>query len=168
VYFHLKIIGFAIFAAACGARMAAPVVETAQAREVAAHPILWASRDRAAPIVSPSVHHLQVVITRGWAAEDHYVWLISGGRELLAVYRADPREVGEVLGDISHRVYPTVGNPLDKYSISILGSYKQPPPPPPPDPGGIPELIVREVMTVAAGMERESAHLDGRAVGAGI
>jgi hypothetical protein len=168
VYFSRCIIGMALFVAACGARAAPP---PAQAPSLhggpAAHPIAWASRDRTMPIVAPTVHHLQMLITRGWRSGEHYVWLVSRGSDLISVYRATQSELGEVLDEVTHRYYPTVGNPTDQASYIILGSFK-PPPPPPPDPGGIPDEIVRQVMSAAAAMERESAHFDGRPAGQAI
>ena len=112
------------------------------------------------PLAPPGVHHLQVVVTRGWTAGEHYVWLVGDGRELAAVFRASDRDLVELIGEITHRYYPTVGNPLSDVGYSIVGSFKPPPPPPPPDPGGVPDDVVRQVMEAAAAVHGAGARLD--------
>jgi hypothetical protein len=147
--------------AACGGHPAARVETPRFAAVTDARAVAWASRDRAA-VLPASVHHIQVVIAPGWTAGEHNVFVVAEGRELLAVYRATQAELSEVVAEVGHRYYPTVGTPLDEYEFIINGSFRQPPPPPPPFHDQIPAAYVREVLTNAYQLNQSSAQFTGR------
>ena len=153
-----------IVAAACGAQSArpAPITEMAPPASRAAleaKPTAWAARDTSVPLFSRSIGRLQIVITPGWAAGEHYAWLITNGTDVISVFRSRSSEIGDIVDAAVRTIYPTAGTPLDKLSIGVVGSIHKPPPPPP-DPGGFPGDYVQQVMRTAWGMNRQQAQLD--------
>lgn len=152
--------------AACAARPAATTIAAPPASRAAleSKPVAWAERDRSIALVPRSIRRVQLVITPGWAAGQHYAWLISNGTEVIRVYRCAGTEIGEVVEAAVRTVYPTGSTPLDNLSFGVLGSIHTPPPPPP-DPGGFPGDYVQQVMRTAWGMNHEQAQIDREAVG---
>jgi hypothetical protein len=153
--------------AACAARAGGPATVAAAppaSREaLAAKPMVWAKRDTSVPLLPTSIGRLQIVITPGWAAGEHYAWLVSNGSDVIRVYRCASTEIGDIVDTAIKTIYPTVGSPLDKISFGVVGSIHAPPPPPP-DPGGFPGDYVQQVMRTAWGMNRQQAQIDAVAV----
>lgn len=150
-------------ATACAARAPAPGAVTAPPASRAAlevKPVVWAERDKTAVLFPKSIRRLQIVVTPGWAEGERYAWVISGGTDVIRVFRARSNEIGDIVDTAIRTVYPTVGTPLDQLSVGVLGSIHTPPPPPP-DPGGFPGTYVQQVMRTAWGMNREQAQIDG-------
>src|SRR5215471_1710457 len=108
-----------------------------------AKPVAWAKRDTSVALVPRSLGRLQIVITPGWNAGEHYAWLITNGTDVIRVFRCAGTEIGELVDAAIHTVYPTVGTPLDQVSFGVVGSIHTPPPPPP-DPGGFPGDYVQQ------------------------
>jgi hypothetical protein len=145
----------------CHSASAGPAIAPEVSRAtLSIQPTVWAQRDRNITIVPRTVTRLQIVITRGWTRSEHLAWVIAEGSRALAVYRTNTAELGDVFGELSDLVASTTGTPLDQLSYTIMGSFKQPPPPPPPDPGGLPEMYVREVMRTAWSMDQEAVRFD--------
>jgi hypothetical protein len=153
--------------AACAGRSSGPttaaIAPPASRAALEAKPVAWAKRDMSVPLLPTSIRRLQIVITPGWTAGEHYAWLISNGSDVVRVYRAAGTEIGDIVDAAIKTVYPTVSSPLDKISFGVVGSIHAPPPPPP-DPGGFPGDYVQQVMRTAWGMNREQAQIDAVAV----
>ena len=98
----------------------------------------------------------QLVVSRGWATDENYVWFISDGRTVVSVFRTATRAEldASILKFVRDMAIPTTGSPLDSLSWGIAGAIiKVPPPPPPPEPGGLPEWYVDQVMQTAMRMD---------------
>lgn len=155
------------------ARLAAPPPPSQ--RVLATKVAAWQSRDPAPLTLPAQARRVQLIITPGWARDEHYAWLISGGTELIAVFRCTTTQRSEIFDAASRLVMPTVGTPLDKIAFGVLGSIK-PPPPPPPDPGGEPGLVVERlprayvqgVLQDAWNLNAEQARIEGEAAGAAV
>jgi hypothetical protein len=122
--------------------------------------VAWSRREPAAIVVPPSVKHVQLIITRGWAADERYAWLVFNGTELLGVYRSANDDIAPLVEAIIKATYATAGTPFDEISFHMMGSIKPPPPPPPPDPGGIPGLVERFPRTYVEGVLRAAWNLN--------
>jgi hypothetical protein len=122
---------------------------------LAAKPVDWSKRDPAEAVVPTTTRHVQVLVTPGWAREEHYVWVVSDGTEVLRVFRTAGAEVSEAIGAAMRTYYPSQGTPLDAQSFVMLGSFKLPPPPPP-DPGGLPGDYVERVMRDAWNLNQQA------------
>jgi len=165
---HVRCVSFLIIlaAAACAAGTTQqPTAPKASRAALDVKPIVWAARDRSEAVLPASVRRVQVVITRGWAKDEHYAWLVSNGTDVIRLYRCTSAEIGDIVEAAVRTVYPTKGTPLDAMSLGVLGSIHTPGPPPPPDPGGVPELYVQHVMKTAWGMNQEQVQIDGKATG---
>lgn len=163
---------------ACAARAAGPATVLAApppSQQVLATKVVAWSRDMAPRALPAQTKRVQLIITPGWARDEHYAWLISGGTELIAVFRCTTTQRSEIFDAASRLVMPTVGTPLDKIAFGVLGSIK-PPPPPPPDPGGEPGLVVERlprayvlgVLQDARNLNAEQARIEGEAAGAAV
>lgn len=156
---------------ACGARAVCPAQPPPLSPQVfAAKVIPWDSRGTA-PLVLPALaRHVQLIITPGWAADEHFAWLISNGTDVAVVYRCTASQVAEIVEAANRAFVPTAGSPTDKVGWVILGSTL-PPPPPPPYPGGLPgdrvEYLprgyVQTVVDTAWELNREQAQIEGTA-----
>jgi hypothetical protein len=136
---------------------------------LAAKPVAFTRRDQITAVLSTSITHLQLVITRGWARDEHFAWLISDGTNVLSVYHITAsNQLGDVIGAVVNTVYPTVGTPLERASFGVMGSIHAPPPPPPPEPGGFPQIYVEQVLTAAWRMNQEQVRLATPAAGGQI
>src|SRR5262245_20214875 len=142
----------AVTMAACAGRSGgATTIATAPPASraaLAAKPVVWAKRDTSVAVLPKSIGRLQIVITAGWTAGEHYAWLVSNGSDVIRVYRCASTEIGDIMDAAIKTVYPTVGTPIDKISFGVVGSIHAPPPPPP-DPGGFPGDYVQQVMRTA-------------------
>ncbi|HEX7837793.1 MAG TPA: hypothetical protein VF469_10035 [Kofleriaceae bacterium] len=161
---------------ACAVRAAGPTTATVvppPSQQVLATKVVAWSRDMAPRALPAQVKRVQLILTPGWAEDEHYAWLISDGTELVAVYRCTAGQRGEILDVTSRLVMPVVGTPLDKIAFGVLGSIK-PPPPPPPGPGGepglaverLPQAYVQGVRQAAWNLNAEQQRIEGAATAA--
>ena len=164
---QMLILSVVVMITACGAHTTKPqVAPQPSAAALAAKPVLWSTREPTARLIPVSTRRVQLIITPGWTKGEHFAWLISDGSDVLAVYKANGSDLSDIVAGVVHSYYPTVANPTDKVSISVMGSFHAPPPPPP-DPPGFPGVYVQEVMHAAWTMNRESARFDAPATPSG-
>lgn len=149
--------------AAC-MRPAGPAEPKPSPAALATQPVEWAQRDPAAPLIPPSVKHLQIVITPGWSNDEHYAWLISEGTEVIALYHLTAKDLTEVISATT-RLYAAASNgAVDRSSFVMIGSIHAPSPPPP-GPPGMPPFYVGQVIQAAQGVNRAAAGLERSAAG---
>lgn len=97
-----------------------------------------------------------LVVSRGWATDENFVWYIADGRTVVSVYKTISRTeldtaISRFVRDI---VLPTHSSPTDSTSWGIAGSISKPPPPPPePEPGGFPEYYVDQIMRISMSLD---------------
>jgi hypothetical protein len=140
---------------ACAAQASGPSgVPKPSRAALAAKPVEWAKRSPGTLLVPSSTKHLQLVVTPGWTKQEHFAWLIAEGTEVVTVYRSTNKDLGEILGEVLQRYFPS-SSFQDTRSFVILGSIKGPPPPPP-DPGGFPVPYVESVLAAAFRLNREA------------
>lgn len=163
-----SMLGLAMCAtAACGARPGPPPVSPGV---LEAKVVVW-QRDATPIKLAAQVRRVQLIITPGWVKDEHVAWLIANGTEVLEVFRCTSLERAE-LTDIANRTtLPTLKDPVDHISFSVLGSINKPPPPPP-DPGGIPgglqvaklpRVYVQNVLDAAWNLNAEQVRIDAAA-----
>src|SRR4051794_16807280 len=114
VNFRWSILLVTAMAAACIHTAAPPKASPAA---LATQPVDWAKRDPSAPLVPPSVKHLQVVITPGWSNQDHYAWLVSEGTEVVGLYRLTANDVGQLIAEATRSYAAVSTDPRDRGSF---------------------------------------------------
>ena len=156
---------------ACAARAAGPTtVAPPPSQQVLATKVVAWSRDAAPRALPAQARRVQLIITPGWAEDEHFAWLIANGTELVAVFHSTTTQRSEIVEVVSRLVMPTAGTPVDKLGFGVLGSVT-PKPPPPPYPGGIPGLeverlprsYVQGVFQLAWNLNGEQERLEGAA-----
>ncbi|TMQ15531.1 MAG: hypothetical protein E6J90_07680 [Deltaproteobacteria bacterium] len=169
VNLNLSIVSLPLCAviAACGARPLPPPVSP---KVLEAKVEVW-KRD-ATPLTLPAaVRRMQLIVTPGWAKDEHVAWLISNGSDVLRVFRCTSLERAELIDIATRATFSTSETPLDHISFSVLGSINKPPPPPP-DPGGIPQglvvsklpkIYVQRVFDAAWNLNAEQVRIDATA-----
>lgn len=98
-----------------------------------------------------SVARRQLVITTGWAPDEHLAWYIADGTRAVALFRtANQVELAEAITKFTDEVKAGGQSGIvDKRGWVIIGGIVNPPPPPP-WPGGMPPNPYLEfVMNVA-------------------
>jgi len=158
---------------ACAARaVGPPPAPPLSPRVFAARVVPWDGRE-VAPLALPALaKRVQLIITPGWAADEHFAWLIADGTDVVLVYRCTASQRAEIVETANRVFVPVAGSPLDKASWIILGSTK-PPPPPPPDPGGhdggrveyLPRVYVQNVVNTAWEINHQQEQIEGMAAG---
>jgi len=131
----------------------APAPTSGDARHVRATPWANAPATLAWPKTS---RRRQLLVSRGWKADENYVWFVADGRTVVGVYRTATRTEldGAIAKFVRDMTLATQSSPLDAMDWSIAGAIsKNPPPPPPPEPGGFPEWYFEQVMKVAMRMD---------------
>jgi hypothetical protein len=97
-----------------------------------------------------------LVVSRGWAEDENFVWFIADGRTVVSVYRTSTRSELDtaITMFVRNVVLVAQGSPTDSTSWGIAGSISKPPPPPPePEPGGFPEYYVEQVMKISMSLD---------------
>src|SRR5215468_6761663 len=81
---------------ACAARPPAPtnaVAPPATRAALEAKPVAWAARDRSAALLPRAPGRVQIVVTPGWSAGEHYGWVIRNGTDVVKVFRCAGTEI---------------------------------------------------------------------------
>src|SRR5258706_8777192 len=87
-----------VMAAACAARGAGPPSAPPPSPKVLATKIVaWDARDTAPLALPAQALHVQLIITPGWARDEHYAWFVSNGTDVVAVYRCTDSQRSEIL-----------------------------------------------------------------------
>lgn len=149
--------------AACGGG-APKTVDRPEARGITATE--WSKRDAAAPLWPETATRVQIIVTGGWAAGEHFVWVVAEGTKPLAVYHVGAPDIGDLRARLADLVKAEEKNPLLSISNGGQGIILGPPPPPPIGPLGFPLRVVNAVIDYAAHLDRESRQLDRELLGA--
>ena len=162
----------AMVTACCPGAVGPPPAPPLSPGVFAARVVPWDARDTAPLVLPAQARRVQLIITPGWAADEHFAWLISNGTDVAVVYRCTASQRAEIVEVANRAFVAAAGSPLDKASWVILGSTK-PNPPPPPDPGGdhgdrveyLPRVYVQNVVNTAWEVNRQQEQLEGVAAG---
>lgn len=99
----------------------------------------------------------ELVVSRGWKADESYVWFVADGGVVAVYLTASQTELQVAIGQFVRDVtLAQQSSPTDALSWGIAGAIpKNPPPPPPPEPGGIPEWYVEAVRKTATNLDTQ-------------
>ncbi|NVB83829.1 MAG: hypothetical protein HOV81_35975 [Kofleriaceae bacterium] len=149
--------------AACASGGHKPVVSP-EARDIKATE--WSKRDAAAPLWPETAKRVQVIVTGGWSAGEHFVWVVAEGTKPVAVYHVGTSDLADMRSRLGDLVKAELMNPLLSLANGGQGVILGPPPPPPIGPLGFPLRVVNAVVSYAAHLDRESQQLDRELLGA--
>lgn len=126
----------------------------------------WSKRDASAPLWPETATRVQIVVTNGWSAGEHFMWVIAEGTKPVAVYRVGASDLSDMRSRLADYVKAEGMNPLLSISNGGQGIILGPPPPPPIGPNGVPLTVVKAVIDYATHLDRESGRLDRELYGA--
>jgi hypothetical protein len=149
--------------AACGGG-AHKTVATPDARGITATE--WSKRDASAPLWPATATRVQIIVTSGWSAGEHFMWVIAEGTKPVAVYHVGAPDFSDMRSRLADAVKAEEKNPLLSISNGSQGIIIGPPPPPPVGPIGFPPRVIKAVLDYAAHLDRESSQLDRELYGA--
>ena len=165
---------FFVSLVACAPRATAPAepgearAEPAPRAMVDAKPVEWAKRATPALEWPANAESVALIITRGWDPDEHFAWLIANGSDVVAVYRANARELDDVIDQAMRtartRVAGGGGVGGNSASFVMLGTIYVPGPKGPPHViPGWPAQYLDDIYNAARGAHRETQRLQQKA-----
>src|SRR5207237_225072 len=124
-------------------------------------PVEW-KRTSTAALWPSTAKHVQVIALNGTGKGERYVFVVTDGTKLVAIFRASGDEVGALHDKIASMTRPTVNSPTVDWSNGGQGTPIGPLPQPGGPPGDPPfaERTMHVIMNHAFNMNEQATQLE--------